>query len=263
MAEVMTVTEAGRLLADGLDEVAVGPFADRAVLVVDLDEPHEPAALTRLQELLRDRPCVTVGVSSSPAELPEPPTFDVLLAATVRAPRPWVATCGDVTGHVDQLVDAVDASPAASVALVQLLRAGEALGVVDAVVAESWVYGLLQGGPDHRRWLARRAERVPRSDAPGPVVRVGARRAPPRPRPRPAPGPQRLQRPGARRAGRRACSWRRSTRASTRSTCGARGRRSAPGATSTSSGRSRTRSPPTCCAPPATPGPGWPDWPTG
>jgi enoyl-CoA hydratase/carnithine racemase len=55
----------------------------------------------------------------------------------------------------------------------QLLRVGEPLSLVDAVVAESWVYGLLQGGGAHRGWLFERSDRRRRPRPDGAVVEVG------------------------------------------------------------------------------------------
>src|SRR5690606_36672075 len=53
--------------------------------------------------------------------------------------------------------------------LIQLLRLQERLGRLDAVIAESFAYGTLQAGEEHRRWLAAQGRRVRRPD-PTPAV---------------------------------------------------------------------------------------------
>ncbi|HEX9994476.1 MAG TPA: enoyl-CoA hydratase/isomerase family protein [Acidimicrobiales bacterium] len=152
--------EALDLLAGGTDREALGPLAGRPVLTVRLgggDDDHRLAAATR------DLPCVTVGVGRPGGD---PPALDVLLTAAPDPPAPWVAApAGDV-------VAAVHRSPAAAVALVQLLRLGEGLTVADGLVAESLAYGLLQGGPVFRAWLGSRPARAPRPAPPGPPVVV-------------------------------------------------------------------------------------------
>ena len=84
---------------------------------------------------------MTVAVVAEPADPPAyVAPFDVVVAEHA----------------VDALVAAVGANPIASVALVQLLRAGEALGVWGALFAESATYSMLQSGPEFRAWLASR-----------------------------------------------------------------------------------------------------------
>ena len=58
-----------------------------------------------------------------------------------------------VPDDVDEVVAAVEAHPDAAVALVVLLRGGDARTIGEGLVAESTTYGLLQGSSDHRRWL--------------------------------------------------------------------------------------------------------------
>ena len=59
----------------------------------------------------------------------------------------------NATGDLDDITETVIASPQASVSLVQLLRAGETMSVRDALMAESWVYSMLQGGHVFQNWL--------------------------------------------------------------------------------------------------------------
>jgi len=179
MTPVLTAAEALALIADGLDDGAVGALAGRPLLAV-LVEPDPEAALlvSRLAAVLRESPVVLVGVATG--EGPPPGAgigLDVLLcepdsATAAPAPRPWVACPDGVGAELDRLVTAVDDSPAASVALVQLLRVGEPLSAADAVVAESWVYSLLQAGTHHRRWLQARADRPRKPRPERPVVIV-------------------------------------------------------------------------------------------
>jgi len=92
---------------------------------------------------LRALPCVTVAVApdASPARAPAWVTpFDVVVTED----------------EVDELTTAVQRSPMASLALVQLLRAGEALDVWSGLFSESTVYSMLQAGPEFGRWLAAR-----------------------------------------------------------------------------------------------------------
>lgn len=57
---------------------------------------------------------------------------------------------------LDILSESISNSPQASTALVQLLRAGENLNMRDALIAESWVYSMLQSGSEFLQWLATR-----------------------------------------------------------------------------------------------------------
>ena len=59
----------------------------------------------------------------------------------------------NATDDLDDITETVIASPQASVSLVQLLRAGETMRVRDALMAESWVYSMLQGGHVFQNWL--------------------------------------------------------------------------------------------------------------
>ncbi len=175
---VLAPAEALELVAGGLDDTAVGAVAERPLLAVCLSgDPHEALAVSRLTDFLAQVPVVLVGVAEG-RPLPGTGTgLDLLLCDGHHADRPWVACPGGVEAELAHLAGVVERSTAASVALVQLLRVGEPLGAADAVVAESWVYSLLQAGEDHRRWLADRAER-PRKPRPDrPVVGVERRDA--------------------------------------------------------------------------------------
>jgi enoyl-CoA hydratase/carnithine racemase len=76
---------------------------------------------------------------------------------------------------LERLAEVIARSPGASTSLVQLLRIGSTMSAADAVVAESMTYSLLQGGPDHRRWLDARRDRERRARPESPVVEVSRR----------------------------------------------------------------------------------------
>ena len=161
ISEVLASARAG-------DELGA-PFG-ASVVVVDLDAPFDGAEAAMASALLAQAPVVVVGVAVSARSVPED-LVDVLVCASGPAPRPWVV------GDVDDLVDAIEGSPSASVAAAQLLRTGAVIDVADAVVAESFVYSLLQAGPDHQRWLAEhgRTDRRSQPDHAVVVRRAGDR----------------------------------------------------------------------------------------
>jgi enoyl-CoA hydratase/carnithine racemase len=70
------------------------------------------------------------------------------------------------------VVAAAERSPMAAAALVQLLRGDERRSPSEAILAESWVYAMLQAGPEHAAWLARRKPPRPRAAPKEPAVLV-------------------------------------------------------------------------------------------
>jgi enoyl-CoA hydratase/carnithine racemase len=121
------------------------------VLAVALEQGTE---LAILNEMARSLPCVMVGISGEQGvDVPE--GFDILLSTAPKATSPWIQ-CADVAATAADLVDHVLRAPLAAVSLVQILRLGSSLSVIDAVVAESFVYSMLQSGPTYRDWLASR-----------------------------------------------------------------------------------------------------------
>jgi enoyl-CoA hydratase/carnithine racemase len=113
---------------------------------------------------------VVVGVAEGVPDA-DLEAFDLLLTSTVDPPRPWV------TGSIDEVEPAVQASPAAALALVQVLRATEPLPVPAAIPVESLAYSMLQHGEVFQTWLRARPTRTPRTPTPEPVVleRTGGR----------------------------------------------------------------------------------------
>lgn len=112
---------------------------------------------------------VVIGWSEVARPLDADP-FDVLLTADVDPPRPWVR------GSIEEVERAVEASPAAATALVQLLRATERTSVADGLAMESMAYSMLQHGEMFQRWHRSQAVREsPRDPTADPVQleRVG------------------------------------------------------------------------------------------
>ncbi len=154
---VLPAAELLRRAGGGLDPEAL--VADRALPMVAVAVDADPA-LGPLAELARTLPCVTVGVATGPLPA-DPPDLDVLLTAERAAGRPWV-TVAALGEALNGLSAAVRRSPLAAVALVQLLRFSPRLSVADALVAESFVYSMLQSSPRHVAWLdARSSTRRP------------------------------------------------------------------------------------------------------
>jgi enoyl-CoA hydratase/carnithine racemase len=129
-----------------------GVFARQPLCVVELDEGPDIGPLTRFL------PCVVVGVTSDTTRRSELPGADILLTDDPAAPSPWVISA-DLASTLDELGSACRAAPLAAIALAQLLRFSPQLDVRDALVAESFVYSMLQSGPEHRAWLAGRPRR--------------------------------------------------------------------------------------------------------
>ncbi|WP_241840272.1 enoyl-CoA hydratase/isomerase family protein [Frankia sp. CcI49] len=139
----------------------------------------------------RRLPCVLVGVAADPADAPsgvESAGFDVLLTPQNAPPAPWVGplrpgqTTGDALAAIAATARAV---PSAAVAFAQLVRYSAGVDVDDAVVAESFTYSTLQGGPEFAAWLAgHRAERERRA-----ARRAAAGGPAPAPEGRPATAP--------------------------------------------------------------------------
>ncbi len=148
----------GSRLRDG----ELGVLAGRPLLIVELDEGPDVAAL------LGSLPCAVVAVDRGGHPDGRPPPGDVALTVRTTPPRPWV---GDPGAWLPRLEAACATAPLAAVSLVQLLRLSAGLGVADGLVAESVVYSMLQPGPEHRGWLARRPPVAPQVEE-GPAVLV-------------------------------------------------------------------------------------------
>lgn len=168
-----TPSELLELSANGLDDTAFESIATWPAVVVDLNPAFEPIDLVRLTRLTETAPCVLLGMAASAADVDESVLgLDVLVCADESASAPWVARGGALDETVEALLASISASPDAAVAFAQLLRVGEHASASEAVVAESWVYSLLQSGTRYQEWLASRASRTKRPRPDQPVVRV-------------------------------------------------------------------------------------------
>lgn len=85
--------------------------------------------------------------------------------------------CDAIVDNPQDVIAGIERSPMAAATLVQLLRVTEKLPVEDALIAESLAYAALQGGAEHRRWLAsNKAPPALRDEGPAVVMtRDGAR----------------------------------------------------------------------------------------
>ncbi|HUP71914.1 MAG TPA: enoyl-CoA hydratase/isomerase family protein [Acidimicrobiales bacterium] len=136
-----------------LDDLIAAPTArgdvsvlrGSAMLAVDCSSTRPD---TRTSDVLRGLPIVTVGVGGHHR------AFDVIVTDE---------------SALSILAAAVAANPQASVTLVQLLRLGDTLAPLDALVAESLAYSTLQGGSEFARWLGARGARVRRPEPHSPV----------------------------------------------------------------------------------------------
>jgi len=141
------------LLTDPAPE-ALGPLVGEPLVVVELDDGDNMEVGARLREL----PAVAVALHRSGSALPVGvDNFDVLLTEEPHPPRPWVSDHGELLAR---LAERVNRNPIAAVSLVELLRLSEGLSAVDALVCESFVYSMLQAGPEFASWLS--ARRIPR-----------------------------------------------------------------------------------------------------
>ena len=173
MIDSLSPAEALALVGDGLDDSVAGFVSGRPVLAIDLDRPFADSVVQRLARLLAPVPVIVVGVASE--SVPASPgvlDLDILLCDSASAPRPWVHCPEGTASRLGTLARSVDGSPAAATALAQLLRMGESTTAEEAIVAESFVYGLLQGNDDHRRWLAQGGDRTRKPRPTAAVVRV-------------------------------------------------------------------------------------------
>lgn len=173
MRNALHPTELLAVLADGFDDTALNDREEFPAVIIDLSGPFPREDLQRVVRLLSTMPVVAVGVSAEgPAGGHSAHGLDLLLCGGSGVAAPWVA-CGDALEEtVHSLCGSICDAPAAAVALAQLLRVGESATVTDAIVAESWVYSLLQSGTRYSHWLQSRSTRIPRPRPESSVVAV-------------------------------------------------------------------------------------------
>ncbi|NRA00121.1 MAG: enoyl-CoA hydratase/isomerase family protein, partial [Myxococcales bacterium] len=134
-----------------------------ALLVIDLDSEAgspSPAAVVRARQGLDQLPCPSVALASK------------MPSASARALAPHVDVLLDDPNELGDLIAAVERSPLASMALVQLLRQNERQGVHEGLISESLIYSTLQSGPEFAAWLAERPAAKPREANREPAVLV-------------------------------------------------------------------------------------------
>ena len=141
---------------------------DEPILVLELAEPisrNIPESESKLDGVQKNLASIAESLLALPAvtvlltEEAEKITDELASAkktgshANTAFLRHFDIITNNATSDLDDITETVIASPQASVSLVQLLRAGETMNVRDALMAESWVYSMLQGGDVFQDWL--------------------------------------------------------------------------------------------------------------
>lgn len=136
---------------------AFGPRSRRPWLAIDLDTIDERG--DDLALWLGALPCPVIGIRRG-----QPPRgLDQVCDAIVERPEA-LASIGVM----------IETAPIAAMTFVQLLRLIETLPADQALTAESLAYGVLQSGPEFRRWLEQ-AQPMATTRDPGPPVLVDRR----------------------------------------------------------------------------------------
>ena len=173
MMRVLTPSELLAVIADGLDDGALPSLEGSPSVVIDLGQPFERDDLRRVTRVLATAPVILIGLSSDgPIDEPATDELDILLCGGDGVARPWIGCGSGLVETVQALCASIADSPDASVALAQLLRVGSASSATEAIIAESWVYSLLQGGRRYAQWLDSRSSRTPRPRPRSAVVRL-------------------------------------------------------------------------------------------
>jgi enoyl-CoA hydratase/carnithine racemase len=160
---------AGVSLLDGDGQLIV------PLLIVDLDATVDPVLLAEAAGAARAAQRVLVGVRTG--DPVDDRGLDLLDALDLTLTRPSAPTTPrscvglpDPLAAAGALQAAATASPQATVALAQVLRAGEQPDVASALNVESFAYSTLLGGAEFRRWLASRSVRPVPAPRPEPAV---------------------------------------------------------------------------------------------
>jgi len=130
------------------------------VAIVELEGEAPKAALEALAAALARMPCPTLALAPDPAHPSAArltPAFDVVASSPA---------------EIEPVLRGVLRAPLAASALVQLLRGGPARDVEAGLAAESWVYSMLQAGPEFAAWLASRPAPKPAAPSERPPLRV-------------------------------------------------------------------------------------------
>ncbi len=127
----------------------LGTLDGQPMLVVDLDRPPGAGRLGIPPAF----GSVVVGISRIGSSDQRLSGVDVAITEADRSARPWVSVA-DLDDELDAMAAAVQRSPMASVALVQVLRSGRPDSLDLDLLLESFAYSTLQGGTEFARWLA-------------------------------------------------------------------------------------------------------------
>jgi enoyl-CoA hydratase/carnithine racemase len=117
------------------------------LLVVDVADPAPIAAdaIEAARAALAQLPCPSVALGANRASGAAAQLLDRFDAAL------------ESEAELTPIAETVRRAPLAALALVQLLRHNEGLGVHEGLIAESLVYSTLQAGPEFKAWCAGRA----------------------------------------------------------------------------------------------------------
>jgi len=147
--EILSLAEAMDRLASPYEAERWSVLSEAGALVVDLpaDSGEHPteAQVEAFAQALSELACPTIALSNvnlSPTAVALLPGFDVVLEAGAL---------------LSPLLARIRANPLSSLALVQLLRHNAQVDVHQGLMAESWVYSVLQSGPEFGGWLAGRS----------------------------------------------------------------------------------------------------------
>jgi len=163
MPSPLTLADAiARLQRPGVFE-DFSALTGEALFAVDLGAdaawPDE-LALAVAREALAELPCPSVALAP---DLLEPAAEALVGAFDVRV---------ETRVELAEVERAARAQPLAALALVQLLRGAAGRSVHEGLVAESWVYSVLQSGPEFGAWLAQRGPARASEPPDRPPVRV-------------------------------------------------------------------------------------------
>jgi enoyl-CoA hydratase/carnithine racemase len=162
---VLPLAEALERLQSPLALEAFSPLTGAPLLLVNVASYLAPeratqSAFAAARATLASLPCPSVALHAErahPAADELIDRFDLVLSSDT---------------ELEPVRTAVERSPLAALALVQLLRHGAKLDIEGALMAESLVYSTLQSGPEFARWLAERSPPARWARPSGPAVLV-------------------------------------------------------------------------------------------
>jgi len=163
--------------ADSIEQLGNGPLP---LVTCDFRRAGDGALLSpdecrTFSDALAAPPWVAVALvdDTSPATAPLASLIDHFDVVLAESDTGTTAIAGDPLRRLDQLEMAVQASPRAAVALVQLLRVSSDAAVEQALHLESLTYGLLQTSATFQSWLETRGPPTALDQSTEPVVATG------------------------------------------------------------------------------------------